>query len=190
MAGLKSTDGFDAGWWLSVGSDLYSWPKLSAYAAALPPAGGGASQFLGTTPCGGDGTLSGGTNPFGIQVAVIDSNTAGVTAGCDAASGAGVGTGIEWAIPLAAIGSPTGCIRICAIDACGDHSCILNQTLGPMPPGTCGTMRTASPLRARSSSPFATPRRQPPGQLGPAQAAVPLTRRTGLWIRSRGHRPR
>jgi len=146
MAGLKFDEGFDADWWLSVGGggDAGNWPHLSAYAAELPTTGGGAGQFLGGTLCGGDGTLTGGTNPFGIRVAVIDSNSAGVTQGCGPASGAGVTTGIEWAIPLAAIGNPAGCIKISAIDACGDHSCILNQVLGPLPAGTCSTIPSGS----------------------------------------------
>ena len=146
MAGLKFDENFDADWWLSVGGagDAGSWPHLSAYAAELPTAGDGAGQFLGGTLCAGDGSLTGGTNPFGIRVAVIDSNTAGVTLGCGPASGAGVTTGVEWAIPLAAIGNPAGCIKISAIDACWDRSCILNQVLGPLPAGTCSTIPSDS----------------------------------------------
>lgn len=146
MAGLKFDEGFDADWWLSVGGggDAGNWPRLSAYAAELPTGGGGTGQFLGGTLCGGDGTLTAGTNPFGIRVAVIDSNRAGVAQGCGPASGAGVTTGIEWAIPLAAIGNPAGCIKISAIDACADHSCILNQVLGPLPAGTCSTIPSDS----------------------------------------------
>lgn len=146
MAGLKFDEDFDPDWWLSVGGggDAGSWPNISAYAAELPTAGGGTGQFLGGTLCGGDGTLTGGTNPFGIGIAVIDSNSAGVSQGCGAASGAGVTTGIEWAIPLAAIGNPAGCIKISAIDACYDHSCILNQVLGPMPADICSTIPSDS----------------------------------------------
>jgi hypothetical protein len=147
MAGLTFDEGFDADWWLSVGGkgDAGNWPHLSAYAAELPTGGGGTGQFLGGILCGGDGTITGGTNPFGIGVAVIDSNRAGVTQGCSPASGAGVTTGIEWAIPLAAIGNPAGCIKLCAIDGgCFDHSCILNQVLGPLPAGTCSTIPSGS----------------------------------------------
>ena len=146
MAGLKFDEGFDADWWLSVGGggDAGYWPNLSAYAAELPTAGGGTGQFLGGTLCGGDGTLTAGTNPFGIRVAVIDSNSAGVSYGCGPASGTGVTTGIEWAIPLAAIGNPAGCIKISAIDACLYPSCILNQVLGPLPAGTCSMIPSDS----------------------------------------------
>jgi hypothetical protein len=147
MAGLTFDEGFDADWWLSVGGkgDAGNWPHLSAYAAELPTGGGGTGQFLGGILCGGDGTITGGTNPFGIEVAVIDSNRAGVTQGCSPASGAGVTTGIEWAIPLAAIGNPAGCIKLSAIDVgCYDHSCILNQVLGPLPAGICSTIPSDS----------------------------------------------
>lgn len=146
MAGLKFDEGFDADWWLSVGGggDAGYWPNLSAYAAELPAGGGGTGQFLGGTLCGTDGTLTGGTNPFCIRVAVIDSNSVGVTQGCDPGSGVGVTTGIEWAIPLAALGNPAGCIKIAAIDACFYHSCILNQVLGPLPTGTCSMIPSGS----------------------------------------------
>jgi hypothetical protein len=60
-----------------------------------------------------------------------------VTGGCDASSGAGVTTGIELAVPLAAIGNPTGAIRICALLASPQPVQVSNQVLGPVPPGTC-----------------------------------------------------
>ena len=137
MTGLTFDSGFEADYWLSLGSNNYGYPKLYAYYAELPSGGGGSGAFLGTTLCGGPGALSGGTNPFGFQATVNDSNTAGVSAGCGAASGANVGTGVEWAIPLAAIGSPLGCIKVCAFVSRADHAIVFNQVLGPLPPGTC-----------------------------------------------------
>ena len=150
-AGLTFDSGFEADYWLSLGgnSNIGSWPMVMAYEGELPTAGGGAGEFLGSTACGGPGTLSGGTNPFGIQATVDESNVAGVTHGCGASSGAGVITGIEWAIPLVAIGNPTGCIKVCAYVGYGDHSGLLNQVLGPLPPGTCN-------LGAASSANFAS----------------------------------
>jgi hypothetical protein len=95
--------------------------------------------FLGSsTPT--NGTLVGGTNPFGIQVAINDSNTNGVH-GVDVcntntyASGFAPGdvrTGIELAIPLSAIGSPTGAIAICAFVNSGDQTFLSNQVLPPI----------------------------------------------------------
>jgi hypothetical protein len=137
MAGLTFDAGFGADYWLSVGGNAYGFPKLYAYYADLPTTGGGAGEFLGNTSCGGPGTPAGGTNPYGIQVTLDNRNTAGVTLGCGAASGAGVATGIEWAIPLAAIGNPTGCIKVCAFMNRADHAYLFNQVLGSLPPGTC-----------------------------------------------------
>jgi hypothetical protein len=103
----------------------------------LPTGGGGTWFYLGSSVPGGPGLLTGGSNPFGIQAAVDMSNVAGVTAGCGAGSGSGVTTGIEWSIPLAAIGSPAGCIAICALVTDYTTVSVSNQVLGPVPAGTC-----------------------------------------------------
>lgn len=95
---------------------------------------------LGYATAGGDGTLSGGTNPHDVKVTIDNHNIAGVTFGCGASSGAGVATGIEWAIPLAAIGNPAGCFKISAfirdmtiINGMGVATTNLsNQVLGPV----------------------------------------------------------
>ena len=118
-------------------SRIYNMPyELNVDYAELPTAGGGADYFLGAAGPGGPGTLTGGTNPYGILAACDNSNVGGVTAGCDAASGEGVTRGIEMAIPLAAIGNPTGCVKVLAVGS-RDGAPIMNQTLGPVPPGTC-----------------------------------------------------
>ncbi len=135
-AGLTFDAGFEADYWLSCGT-VIAFPLLRAYYATLPTGGGGTGYYLGYAPAGSDGTLSGGTNPDGIRVTIDDSNRVGVTAGCGAASGAGVTTGIEWAIPLTAIGNPTGCVKVCAFVSNQIHASLSNQVLGPLPPGTC-----------------------------------------------------
>jgi hypothetical protein len=137
MAGMRFDAAFAPDFWLAA--DRATQNRVYAYYAELPAAGGGAGYFLGSSPIGGPGTLTGGaSNPFGILAAIDISNSAGVTAGCDAASGAGVTTGVEWAIPLAAIGNPAGSIRICALLASASGSAVVsNQVLGPVPPGTC-----------------------------------------------------
>jgi hypothetical protein len=47
-----------------------------------------------------------------------------------------VATGVEWAIPPAALGNPSGCVEVCALiklsDAFNAH--VANQVLGPLPP--------------------------------------------------------
>ncbi len=95
-------------------------------------------MFLGSgNNPGAPGTLSGGTNPFGIQATIDNSNTGGVPAGCLAGTGGGVGTGVELAIPLAAIGNPGDCLTVSAIAFNPATSTTNNQVLGPVPPGTC-----------------------------------------------------
>lgn len=104
--------------------------------AEMPTDGGGAAYLVGYATPGGPGTLTGGTNPYGILAACDNSNTAGVTAGCDAGSGAGVTRGLELAIPLAAIGNPTACVKVLAFGYSEDQG-VMNQVLGPVPPGVC-----------------------------------------------------
>jgi len=141
LAGLSFDADFAADHWFGFhGLGLFGSPPngIVAYHAALLSGGGGSGEYLGQGTTGGPGTLSGGTNPYGIRVTMNESNRAGVTAGCGASSGAGVTTGIEWAIPLAALGNPTGCMKICAfVDYQEIGFLVTNQVLGPLPPGTC-----------------------------------------------------
>lgn len=145
-AGLTFDDGFAADYWLSLGSGFQGsgWPYLQAYYATLPSAGSGSGVFLGEAQPGPPGTLVGGTNPYGIAATLDDSNPNGIGSGCGAASAVATSTGIEWSIPLAAIGDPTGCIRVCAYVAGLDHSTVSNQVLGGLPPGFCSLTTCAS----------------------------------------------
>jgi len=85
-------------------------PTWSARYGTLPTPSGGGFTPLGSGVAG-SGTLTGGTNSDGIQVTIDNHNTAGVTLGCGASSGAGVTTGVEWAIPLLALGTRPGASR-------------------------------------------------------------------------------
>ena len=141
--GLTFDPGFAANYWISVtgGGTPY---KLFANYAQLWPGGTNNSglatngYFLGSTGTT-NGTLSTGTNPFLIQATINDSNTNGVPGGtCNTnvyAAGFGPGdvrTGIELAIPLAALGNPTGAIAICAFVGSGSYQQMSNQILGPI----------------------------------------------------------
>ena len=141
LAGLTFDPEFTPDYWFDctvVGS-------VYAYSAELLDGGGGAGYYLGQTGAGGLGNLSGGTNPFGVMMTIDNSNCGGVTTGCQAASGDGVTSGVEWAIPLAAIGNPTGAIKVCAfISGAFSGPGVLNQVLGPVPPGTCGIGNAAT----------------------------------------------
>ncbi len=142
-AGLRFDAGFEPdhwfnGWLYSAGSNLSAPYAFRLYSAELATGGGGAGGFLGQSNPGGPGTLAGGTNPDGVEAAMDNRNVAGVTAGCAAASGGGVTTGFELAIPLAAIGDPAGCVRVCVFGVSYWDGSASNQVLGPVPPGSCG----------------------------------------------------
>lgn len=137
MAGLTFDRDFSPDWWYACG--VYdSLMPVRACSAELRDGGNGPGYFLGQGQAGGPGTLSGGTNPFGVLVSIDNSNSAGVAQGCQATSDGGVTSGIEWAIPLAAIGAPTGSIRVCAIiGGCFFNTYLSNQVLAPLPAGIC-----------------------------------------------------
>ena len=137
--GLTFETGFDADYALVAWSpSMCCTPsfELKGFYAALT-AGGASGYELGTNDGLAPGTLTGGTNPNGIQLAIAnDDTTGGVTAGCGAGSGAGVSRGVEWAIPMAAIGSPTHCVRL-TVYACFLDRYLENQVLPPVAAGTC-----------------------------------------------------
>ncbi len=133
--GLKFDPGFEADYYLTCGGGGGPYNLYCNY-ATLPTGGAGSGNYLGAASAG-NGTLSGGTNPDGIQMTIINSNTGGVSGGCSASSGAGVLNGIEVAIPLSALGNPTGCFTVCAFVNGGGHDYVSNQVLGPLVPGTC-----------------------------------------------------
>jgi hypothetical protein len=146
LNGLTFDAGFEADHWFEFSGEYEQGPIVwSAGRAALLNGGGGTLVHLGTGSAG-TGTLSGGTNPHGILATLDNRNVGGVTFGCNASSGAGVTTGIEWAIPLAAIGNPEGCVRITAIvwNSGSSQGHVSNSVLGPVPPGTCALGPAAS----------------------------------------------
>lgn len=145
--GLTFDAGFEADYRLQFEGDDNGFFGPRAWTARFEPVptfGTATLVTLGSGPAGGPGTLTGGTNPHGILATIDNRNVAGVSYGCDASSGAGVTTGIEWAIPLAAIGSPAECIRITAFVRSG--ASVSNQVLAPLPAGTCplGTASTVN----------------------------------------------
>lgn len=133
---------FDAGfepdaWFEYVGEGDRFFTQWRASYTPLTQAGGSLG-LLGVGPAGGPGTLTGGSNPHGIRVTIDNRNTAGVPYGCNAASGAGVTTGVEWRIPLAALGNPGDCIRLLAfVRQAGSPGSVSNSVMAPVPPGTC-----------------------------------------------------
>ncbi len=129
--GLTFDEGFFANYWIGVtcGGSPFA---LYANWAELLTNGGGDGYYLGSTGAVSDGILSGGNNPFGIRVTINNSNTGGVTStDADPDAAAAVMTGIELAIPFAAIGitSPT-IIRVSAFINGQGHDFLSNQVLG------------------------------------------------------------
>lgn len=130
--GLTFDAGFEADYWIGItgGGGPYA---LYANWAQLLTSGGGPGDYLGTTGAASNGTLSGGNNPFGIRVTINNSNTGGVEGGSGLASGNGalVTTGVELAIPFAAIGiTGAGVIKVSAFINGSGHDFVSNQVLG------------------------------------------------------------
>jgi hypothetical protein len=129
--GLTFESGIAFDHWIGLtgGGDPY---QLYANFAQLRSAGGGVGRYLGQTGAESNGALTGGDNPDAIRIAISNRNVAGVVSGCATGSGTGVTRGVELAIPLGAIGSPTSFIRVCAFLNGGGHDFVSNQVLGPL----------------------------------------------------------
>ncbi|MCE9627097.1 MAG: hypothetical protein K8R56_04170 [Candidatus Eisenbacteria bacterium] len=139
LAGLKFDTAFSPDYYITFGGGYDgSGYRLFANYAELLTGGAGAGYFLGSNTAVTPGPLNGGANPNLIQITINNSNSLGVSPGCDASSGDGVQTGMELAIPLTALGSPSGgCIKIFAGVNGGGHDFFSNQIIGSLPPGTC-----------------------------------------------------
>ncbi len=136
MSELNFDNGIEPDYWLSVTGGGGPYQMYANYAELLT-SGGGAGYYLGQTGCCGPGALSGGFNPNNIEVTIDNSNVAGVQGGCGPDPNTPVGTGIEFAIPVAALGGPAPCYTVVAFINGGNHDFVSNQVLGPLPPGTC-----------------------------------------------------
>lgn len=125
----------------ATGSDVWGFGPftLHGWVAELLTSGGGPGAYLGSTGAGPTAGLTGGTNPLDIGLAIDNRNVAGVPEGCAPAWGSGVSTGVEWAVPLATLGDPSGCVRLSAFFVYRGMFRVGNQCLPPMPAGTCGT---------------------------------------------------
>jgi hypothetical protein len=181
LSGLTFDTDFTPDFWLgcagSGGPDFSTPYELGGEFATLPSSAAASVTFLGFAQVGGQHAFTGGSNPYGIAVGLDNSNNGGVSQGCGASSGPGVATGFECAIPLAAIGSPTGSFKVCALYEPWFHG-VSNQVLGPLPPGTCG-------LGAASGVNFATIPGNQYFVVSPATNVVPRTAPLGLWLAPR-----
>ncbi len=129
--GLTFDNGFDADFWFSMtcGGDTFA---TYANAATLPTKGAGFGEFLGSGGAGAEGVIEASN---GMQIAINNSNTAGVGYGEGLGCGEGVTTGIEIAIPLGLFdwdgkGGNITTAKICAFVNNGSHDYVSNQVLG------------------------------------------------------------
>lgn len=139
--GLTFDDGFLADFWLTFTGGagapdkkgVTPYDTYMSYAELLTGGGAsGLSGFAGPGSFGAAGVLA--TDNL-IEIAIDNSNTAGVTGGDqpEPDGGAGVSTGIEIAIPLAVLGHVAGDdIRICAFVNGSGHDFLSNQVMGPI----------------------------------------------------------
>lgn len=138
-AGFTFDTGFEADYLLTLRNGNFGGDRFSIDYAVI---GGGLGNFLtGSDVFGGSLT---GSNPAalanGIGVAFNNSNVGGVLGGngpaANQVAAQAVTTGIELAIPLAALGNPVSEIRISAMINGSNHDYLSNQFLGGLPVGT------------------------------------------------------
>lgn len=137
-AGFTFDAGFSADYLLTLRNGNDGGDRFAIDYAVV---GGGLGNYL--TQANAFGGALQGANALalanGIAVAFDNSNLAGVAGGigaADAAAAAAVLTGIEIAIPLAALGNPLGPIRVSAMLNGANHDYLSNQFLGGLPAGT------------------------------------------------------
>jgi hypothetical protein len=148
--GLKFDAGFEADFWVTVNVLGDPATVYADYAELYVDAGNpGVIYYAGAgspTCTTSGGALTGGdAGAPAILATVNNSNRAGVSGGYGISDGSGVTTGVEVAIPLAALGNPTGPIRVCAFINGQQHDWVSNQALG----GNFGTL-AANPAEPRA----------------------------------------
>ncbi|MBX3380033.1 MAG: hypothetical protein KF805_08045 [Phycisphaeraceae bacterium] len=140
--GLSDLSGtrFDAGFAPSSMFFVNAAGALYVDYIALPSGQPASKTYLGAGAADtGNGTLSGGSNPYGVQIALDRTNTGGVT-GSSAANASTATKGFEFFIPYAQLGmsgAPANCesIRLAAFILRTDGT-IGNQVLPSLPAGS------------------------------------------------------
>ena len=135
--GLTFDTGYAPDYWISVTGGPPSPGPYALYVDYSEVKVGGNGYYVGSgTAVNIGGALTGGNNPYGIACTINNINIAGVTGGTGLDFGGGtVTTGIELAIPLGALGVPTGDIVICAFVNGTNHDYVSNQVLAGIATG-------------------------------------------------------
>lgn len=142
--GLRFGTGFEPDFWFGFNGSGGTW-----YCDFFE-IGSSNGYYVGSTTAASSGTLAGGVNPYGVRATINNVNTNGVgvvpctacggTAhGCHTAT-ADVRTGVEFAIPLAALGNPTGPVKVFAFINAPMHDFMSNQMLAA--PSACNPVPT------------------------------------------------
>ena len=137
-AGMTFDSGFEADYMLSLRNGFAPGARFDVGYAVV---GGGLGNYLEASDVFGGSLVGSNASALanGIGVAFDNSNVAGITGGfgaADATAAQAVLTGIELAIPLAALGSPAGAIRISPMLNGSNHDYLSNQFLGGLPAGS------------------------------------------------------
>jgi hypothetical protein len=138
LPGLKFDAGFEPDLYFTCtgGNAPYT---LYANFAQLLTAGGGVGAYIGSSVTDAtSGNILINDTTYGLQVAMNNSNVAGVDGtGGASSSGAGVTTGVEVRIPLSSVlgWDGTSPIKVCAFVNGGGHDYASNQFIGALPAG-------------------------------------------------------
>jgi len=187
--GFTLSTGFNASQFLTINGNVTG---NALYADQSTYSGGAwTDTYLGTQGFSGAGTLTGGTNTDNVLVGLNDTNVgvqtgAAGTAITNSAALLAVNTGMEFGIPLAALGSPTGAIKIIAEISGSPYSnngvqttYLSNQFFTGLPVGTGNIGPTQGVNLDTYGNPFftITPAPEPASMIGIALGAAALLRR-------------
>ena len=158
MNDLEFDTGFEADSLINVrwgGTDLYADLDTFGTSSVAPTP---------TTTAIAGGSVSGSGNAKTATISlsgaalVIDNSATGGPTASNAGESSGVTTGVEIKIPLSALGSPAGAIKVCALISNGGGGYLSNQVLAGLPSGTgnLGDVKTAWNMKNYSGNQFFT----------------------------------
>jgi hypothetical protein len=158
MNDLEFDTGFEADSLINV-----RWGGTALYADLDTFGTSGVAPTPTTTAIAG-GSVSGSGNAKTATISlsgaalVIDNSATGGPTTSNAGGSSGVTTGVEIKIPLSALGSPAGAIKVCALISNGGGGYLSNQVLAGLPSGTgnLGDVKTAWNMKNYSGNQFFT----------------------------------
>ena len=160
MNDLEFDTGFEADSLINV---RWGGTPLSLYADLDTFGTSGVAPTPTTTAIAG-GSVSGSGNAKTATISlsgaalVIDNSATGGPTASNAGGSSSVTTGVEIKIPLSALGSPAGAIKVCALIINGEGNYLSNQVLAGLPSGTgnLGNVKTDWNMKNYSGNQFFT----------------------------------